>query len=161
MNWISLLGLLAILGIAWGMSAHRKRVNLKTVAWGLGLQFLFALIILREDFLSFVGMMLLGGLVSVYILSPRSGTEAPEFPLASLAATLAGLGGLGALLYFALPGAIPWALGLLVVALLVNGRWRFAPGAQRYLSAGFIVLGVTLLISQGIHGKKIFEVASA
>ena len=42
-----LLGIIAILAIGYLFSSSRKAVKLKTVAWGLGLQFLFALIVLK------------------------------------------------------------------------------------------------------------------
>ena len=42
MQLISILGLVVLLGLAWAMSYHRTRVRLRTVAWGLGLQLLFA-----------------------------------------------------------------------------------------------------------------------
>ena len=42
-----LLGIFTILAIAYLFSTNRKAIKLKTVAWGLGLQFLFAVIVLR------------------------------------------------------------------------------------------------------------------
>jgi concentrative nucleoside transporter, CNT family len=44
---VSLLGLLVFVGIAWGLSVNRRAVNWSVVAWGIGLQLLFAVIILR------------------------------------------------------------------------------------------------------------------
>ena len=43
---ISLLGLIVFTGIAWLLSVHKKRVDWKLVAWGLALQFIFAMLIL-------------------------------------------------------------------------------------------------------------------
>jgi concentrative nucleoside transporter, CNT family len=42
-----LLGILAILAIAIGLSHNRKRIRWRVVAWGLGLQLLFAIFVLR------------------------------------------------------------------------------------------------------------------
>ncbi|PYV08778.1 MAG: NupC/NupG family nucleoside CNT transporter [Acidobacteria bacterium] len=42
-----LLGIVSILGIAYLFSTNRRAIRIKTVAWGLGLQFGFALIVLR------------------------------------------------------------------------------------------------------------------
>ena len=42
-----LVGLALILGVAYALSTNRKAIKLKTVAWGLGLQFFFALIVLK------------------------------------------------------------------------------------------------------------------
>ncbi|MFA6004504.1 MAG: nucleoside transporter C-terminal domain-containing protein [Elusimicrobiota bacterium] len=44
---LSLAGTFVITGIAWLFCKHRKQVNWRTVAWGLGLQFIFALLILK------------------------------------------------------------------------------------------------------------------
>jgi CNT family concentrative nucleoside transporter len=42
-----LVGLALILGVAYALSTNRKAIRLKTVLWGLGLQFAFALIVLK------------------------------------------------------------------------------------------------------------------
>ena len=44
---ISLLGLVVFVGIAWAISSHRKLFPWRTVLWGLGLQFIFAVLILK------------------------------------------------------------------------------------------------------------------
>ncbi len=44
-----ILGLLTMLGLAYGFSTNRRAIRLKTVAWGLGLQFAFAVLVLRVD----------------------------------------------------------------------------------------------------------------
>ncbi len=66
MRFIGVLGILALLGLAWAMSYHKRDVKLRIVFWGLGMQFLFAVIILRQDFWSFVGMGVLATLLAVY-----------------------------------------------------------------------------------------------
>jgi len=44
------LGLAVILAAAWLFSAHKKAIKLRILAWGLGLQFAFALLVLKTDF---------------------------------------------------------------------------------------------------------------
>ena len=44
------LGLAVILAVAYLFSSHRKAVRLRILVWGLGLQFLFAILVLRTDF---------------------------------------------------------------------------------------------------------------
>jgi len=46
-RYTGVLGLVAILGFAWLCSTHKRAVKLRIVAWGLGLQFAFALIVLK------------------------------------------------------------------------------------------------------------------
>ncbi|MGH9602728.1 MAG: NupC/NupG family nucleoside CNT transporter [Terriglobales bacterium] len=44
-----LLGIAVLLAAAWFFSTNRKAIRFKTVAWGLGLQLVFALIVLRWE----------------------------------------------------------------------------------------------------------------
>jgi CNT family concentrative nucleoside transporter len=41
------LGLAVILGIAWAFSVNRRAIRMRVLAWGLGLQFLFAFLVLK------------------------------------------------------------------------------------------------------------------
>jgi len=44
---IGLLGLVAFVGLAWWLSAHRRLFPWRTVLWGMGLQFILGLLILK------------------------------------------------------------------------------------------------------------------
>ena len=44
-----LLGIVVLLGLAYAFSTNRRAIRMKTVAWGLGLQFLFALMVIYSD----------------------------------------------------------------------------------------------------------------
>ena len=44
---VSLLGLLVFIAIAWALSVNRRAVNWRPVIWGVGLQMIFALLILK------------------------------------------------------------------------------------------------------------------
>ncbi len=46
-RFTGLLGIAVLLGLGWAFSTNRRAIRLKTVAWGLGLQFLFALFVLK------------------------------------------------------------------------------------------------------------------
>src|SRR5258708_16123062 len=48
-RFTGVLGLLTMLGLAYAFSTNRRAIRLKTVAWGLGLQFVFAAFVLRID----------------------------------------------------------------------------------------------------------------
>src|ERR1700731_513181 len=48
-RFTGILGLLTMLGFAYIFSTNRRSIRLKTVAWGLGLQFVFAVFVLRID----------------------------------------------------------------------------------------------------------------
>ncbi len=48
-RYTGILGLLTMLGLAFAFSTNRRAIRVKTVAWGLGLQFVFAVFVLRID----------------------------------------------------------------------------------------------------------------
>ncbi|HWB98824.1 MAG TPA: nucleoside transporter C-terminal domain-containing protein [Bryobacteraceae bacterium] len=49
-RFTGLLGLVVILAAAWGLSAHKRAIKLRILAWGMGLQFAFAILVLKTDF---------------------------------------------------------------------------------------------------------------
>ena len=44
-NLISLVGIFVLQAIAWAVSANRRRMNLRVIGWGVGIQFLLAAIV--------------------------------------------------------------------------------------------------------------------
>ena len=48
-RFTGILGLLTMLGLAYIFSTNRRAIRVKTVAWGLGLQFVFAVFVLKID----------------------------------------------------------------------------------------------------------------
>ena len=52
MKYIGLLGILLFVGLGYLMSSYKKRIDWKTVAWGLGLQWIFAILILKGEWLA-------------------------------------------------------------------------------------------------------------
>jgi concentrative nucleoside transporter, CNT family len=46
-RYTGILGLLTMLGLAYAFSTNRRAIRLKTVAWGLGLQIVFAIFVLK------------------------------------------------------------------------------------------------------------------
>jgi concentrative nucleoside transporter, CNT family len=48
-RFTGILGLLTMLGLAYAFSTNRRAIRKKTVAWGLGLQVVFAVFVLRSD----------------------------------------------------------------------------------------------------------------
>jgi CNT family concentrative nucleoside transporter len=49
-RFTGLLGLVVILGIAWLCSTHKRAIKLRIIAWGMGLQLAFALLVLKTNF---------------------------------------------------------------------------------------------------------------
>jgi len=52
MNKIGFLGILVFIGFGYLMSSHKNRIDWKTVLWGLGLQWIFAILILKGEWLA-------------------------------------------------------------------------------------------------------------
>jgi CNT family concentrative nucleoside transporter len=48
-RFVGILGMIVLLGLAWLMSTNRRAIRLKTVLWGLGLQFGFAVFVLHTS----------------------------------------------------------------------------------------------------------------
>jgi len=49
-RFTGLLGIAVILGAAWLISAHKRAIKLRILLWGVGLQFAFAVLVLRTSF---------------------------------------------------------------------------------------------------------------
>src|SRR4051812_10231758 len=49
-RFTGLLGLAVILGVAWLCSTHKRQVKLRLIAWGMGLQITFAILVLKTNF---------------------------------------------------------------------------------------------------------------
>ena len=158
MRFIGVLGMLVLLGLAWAMSYHRRDVKLRIVFWGLGLQFLFAVIILRQDFWSFAGMGVLGLLVAVFLL--RDDQADPERGAGTLAMILAAACAIGVILgLLGSPVAGVTAVAV-VVLLLVNSRLRLVPRLQAPLGVLLVVATIAWLVAANLHGQVIFTALS-
>ena len=158
MHLIGLLGLLVLLAIAWAMSYHRTAVRLRTVVWGIALQVLFAVIVLRQDAWSFAGMTVFGLLLVVYLLQSDHARLGRGWGATAL---LSAVGiGVGFVLVRWLPAILPYLLVVLVLALVVNARFRLVQPAQRYLAALLVVAGIAMLIAGGHHGQHVIAAVS-
>ena len=73
-RFTGILGILAVLFAAWLGSTDRKRIRWRTVAWGLGLQFTFAFLVLRFDY-GQRAMAWAGGVVNNMLSATFAGTR--------------------------------------------------------------------------------------
>lgn len=152
MNLISILGLISLLAIAWLMSDHKKSLKVRPILWGLSLQFLFALIILREDKYSNIGMFILSILIIAYLIK-SSFQNKNELGLAMIGISSAGLlGYMIAIEPFGLSNY--WILPLFCILIAINKMIKtnlLQPGA-------FLLIGTTFaLYFKEISGQKIFQ----
>jgi CNT family concentrative nucleoside transporter len=158
MQFLSLVGLLVLLGLAWAMSYHPRRVQVRTVIWGLGLQFIFALIILKEDNWSFYGMVVLAGLLVVYIMQEeQKKVLAGVKGVAVVLICAAVVGGFGGMM---VPAALSWLIGVVLIVAAIGGKAGVPHSIRRVCGALVVVFGTTWLIVNGIHGQTIFAAFS-
>jgi len=73
-RYTGVLGILAVLGAAWLGSTNRTSIRWRTVAWGLGLQFLFAFLVLRFD-MGQNAMQWAGGVIQNMLSATYAGTR--------------------------------------------------------------------------------------
>ncbi len=158
MQFLSLVGLVALLGLAWAMSYHPRRVRVRTVIWGLGLQFVFALIILKQDRWSFIGMAMLAALLVVYLMQEEQRKILPG--AAGVAVVLVAAIGVGVAFGALIPPVIPWLMAVCAAIGLIGSRVGMARAARNVCGALIVVLGTAWLISNGIHGQTIFAAFS-
>jgi CNT family concentrative nucleoside transporter len=79
-RFTGVLGILAVLLAAWLGSTDRKRIRWRTVGWGLGLQLVFAFVVLRFSY-GEQGLMWAGGVVKTMLASTYAGTKVLFGPL--------------------------------------------------------------------------------
>ena len=154
MNLMGLVGIVVLLGLAWAMSYHRRLFPVRTVAWGLSLQLLFAVIVLRKDHWSFIGMGVLTLLVMTFLFR-RAGLTAARCALA-----IGPVAAVAAVLAFALPSCLVPAMAVAVAALLLGARLGLSPTLRAVVGSFLIGLGCAWLAVRGIHGRELFAAFS-
>lgn len=160
---ISCVGLLTMLAIAWALSENRKKADLRLIAIGVALQFVFGLIILRTDF----GPLFFGWVRDAFVIVTTASNEGAQFVFGGLTQviefepnTVARTEGpffLNAVLAFSvLPTVIVVSsiAGILyhlrVIQIIVNAFARLMQHTLK--TTGPETFGAALLIFMGIEG---------
>ena len=157
MNLISLAGLATLLGIAVALSYNFKQIKLRPILWGLSLQFLFALIILRDDYLSFTGMGVLGLLLITYLL------QKDDKKLGGGIQSVVILAGGGIAIGYGITFLgiyIGLLLIILLLIMLLNSWLKWTQDYQRYISALLVIVTISYMIHHGITGQYFFKTFS-
>ena len=159
----SLVGLLVILTLAYAVSSNRRAIDRRTVAWGLGLQMLFALLVLKttpgQQLFTFLGqginrLLDFGNVGAAFVFGPLGDKEAwPRIMTAVLGeegarySVLFAFQVLPTIIFIAALFAILYYLGVMqfVVRLFAVGMRRFmkASGAESLNVAASIFMGQT------------------
>ncbi len=154
MNFISILGLFLLLGLAWALSYHKSEINIRPIFWGIGLQLIFALIILREDHWSFIGMSILGLLIITFLHhtdDSKLGGGIRSAIIISIFSIAIGF------LFYQIAYTILYIIGLSLFYMLSNSYFKWHQKSQRYAGSLFLISGIILLISNNLYGKLIFQ----
>ena len=154
MNFISIFGLLLLLGIAWALSYHKREIKIRPILWGIGLQITFALIILREDHWSFIGMSFLGLLIIIFLHqvddSKLGGNIRSAFIISVFSIVIG-------ILFYQMASTIFYIIGLSLIYMLSNSYFKWHQQSQRYVSSLFLISSIVFLISNNLYGKVIFQ----
>ena len=154
-----LLGIVVLLGIAFALSRDRRRIPIRTVLWGLGLQWVFALVILKTPW----GRVVFQWANAAFTRLVGFTDEGAKFVLGDwgvpVQATNAATGGphaigfvlafkvLPVLVFFASLMAVLYHLGLMhrvvAAAAWVMRRTMKVSGAEALSAAGNIFVGMT------------------
>jgi concentrative nucleoside transporter, CNT family len=157
MRFIGILGIITILSIAFLFSKNKKAIKPRIIIWGLGLQLLFAVIILSESFFSWIGMFVFTLLILFYLFGTgrivNSWTEL-------IGPSLLGIIGAGLLVvsfYYVdkigIAVYIFWASIFVWLVLVLIKK-------QQYLKFPFTLVLLSALgifVNRGVYGKKLFQ----
>ena len=142
------------------MSYHRTEVKIRPILWGISLQLLFALIILKEDMGSFIGMCILGSLIITYMMR---GEKEPQKSIGYFVIVLF----VNFIIIWLLNNAIslnaniPLFIFVIVIVLtIINYFLKIEPSLQKYFISILLLNGISLLILNDLHGKVIVEIFS-
>ena len=165
---ISAVGLLALLGLAFAFSNNHRAVNPRTLIWGMSLQMLFAVIILKEGAASFTGMFVLIFLIVLFIFEDELAVLTGHPAGVGIGAFLASAAGVAVFYYLAPFGTTAYVLAIIalvwIASFFVQGRiLERAPQLAhltRWSFVGLLLAGLGLLIHLEIDGATAFGVAS-
>ena len=154
MNFIGIVGIIAILVIAWLLSSNRSKVNFRPVIWGLSLQILFALIVLKDNYVSFIGMAILSLLLVTFIMQKEDNLLGGGIK----SMLIVGLGaiGLGYLLTF-IGGVLLWFMLALLIILVLNSIYRWSAIVSRASGSLLIISAVAFLIFKDYTGHLVMD----
>lgn len=145
---MSLLGLAALLGIAWAVSTDRRRFPWRIVAWSLALQAVFALIVLRSPW-GTAALSAVADAVDLALRQANAGIDLVFGPLADRErfGVILAVSALPTIVYVASVFSVLYHLGLLQRAVAgmawLMRRTMGTSGAETLASAANVFMGQT------------------
>ena len=153
MNYVSFLGLLTLIGCAWAISVYRTEVKIKPIIWGISLQLIFALIILREDYMSFIGMSILGVLLILYNFK----NENQLGENVSLSLLIIGISLSSGYILTIFPQIAYFAMLISIFVILIKALLKLNFKYDNIINSILIISIIAYLISNSLYGKLIFQ----
>src|SRR6056297_1673878 len=122
MRFTGIIGILTILFIAFLMLNNRRKIKPRVILWGLGLQVLFAAIILGKNSVSFAAMFIFLMMIIIYLFKDTINAGVTrQKQLLRAAVTISGSIAITFLLYFSASSpVIGWIFWLLVITTLIK-----------------------------------------
>ena len=161
MRFTGILGILTILLISFLMSNNKKKIKPRIIIWGLGLQILFAGIILGKTYMSLSSMLLFVLLIVLYLSKDIVNNGATrQFQILSAALVIIVSTGLSFVLkFFANSLVIGWFFWLIFIFIIVKMILK-QPKYQSFISSSLIVVGYGWILENSITGSEIFAALS-
>jgi CNT family concentrative nucleoside transporter len=157
MRFIGILGMITILLVGVIFSTNRRAIKIRTVTWGLGLQLLFATIILGQQYLSWGGLFVLLSLILIHIFEENVTVTGSGHQTILKGATYILLAGLVVFLSYLLDQVGIASILFIVTALtyipIAVFKWYRLRG---YVFSILMSLGLGILVQRGIDGQRIF-----
>ena len=154
---IGAIGILTLLTLAWLFSNNKANIPYRIIGWGLSLQFIFALVILRDDIWGYIGLFVLGSLVIVYNYSYSSSkSDEASNPIFQALAPIATFSLIGLIVYYL--GSLVNIKALLAILFLLKFFKNLLD--QRVINSLIISVGITFMISNEYSGLMLFNVFS-
>lgn len=161
MQFVSFLGLIALMFVAYLMSNNKKMVPWRVIFWGVGLQVLFATIILTKNIVSFIGLFVFFAWILVYLFISRH-QETPSLAnqMKTAGLIVLGSGAATAVFYFLQGvGLTGWFVAAFIIWIAFNS-YRKSYTFQPYAVGGLLTSTLGILIHEQIYGRIIFQALS-
>ena len=161
MQFIAILGLVVLLGLAWLMSNNKSKIRPRVIIWGVGLQLLFAMIILSQNVLSFVGMYIFLCMMLVYMFSERVGQNGDiRKQILVFAGVIVSAAAVIAATFFLDRLGIALYVAILVFATTIFGAITKNAVIRRYSIAALLSIILGIIFARDLYGQTIMQVLS-
>jgi len=163
MRFTGILGIIALLGIAYLMSNNKRQIRVRIIVWGMSLQILFAAIILGKSTLSYSAMFVFILLIIFYIFKDYIGAvQSRSQELIRSAKLLFGAIVSAAVFYLLslIDAAIlPLLFWLIFLGIVLKAVFKIVK-YQQVMISGLLSSAYIWLITNEFTGRKLFKILS-